>query len=202
MLGFDFAGQRLENDKTHHNLGTAGQDPCPFGLQSQAIEQYRHDANLTTPVLLANVHRDFHFDSRLAPGVKLVDIQQIVRGSCAIQQEHASEVVAMVDDVVNRRTQRCQTDAAASNHDIATVASCYGPCRAKGTAQRNLIASFLPRKCSGHIAGHTNRMRQLLRLQRVRADRNGRFPKTRQVEHIELPRQKAIAGRKFRVLQI
>ena len=56
-----FARQRLEHDKPHHDLRPAGHHRRFARLQTEAIEQHRHDADVPVPIVVADVDGDLDF---------------------------------------------------------------------------------------------------------------------------------------------
>ena len=67
---------------------------------------------------------------------EFVLVQQVGGRPRAVQEKHATVIVAMVQHVIDGRTQRRQADAAASEHHVVTAADGHGPGGSVGSAAR------------------------------------------------------------------
>ena len=76
---------------------------------------------------------DLQVESR-APALQFLAEEDVLRGPGAVQQHDLPYFVAVREQVVERRAQRRQADAAGDDHDVVPSASSTGQRRAEGTA--------------------------------------------------------------------
>jgi len=176
--------QRVDG-KPHHDLRPAHHGNCTVRIDRCTRDHGRYDADIAAPIRCGVIDRDRNVDTP-APCFELPPVEDFTRTPRTIEQSDFAVLLAMGEHVIDYWAERCETEPARHDDNVAAFALGNGPIRAIRSAHANDLIPAQPSDRAADGADCPHRMHDPALFGRIPADADRRFAQPEHVKHIEL----------------
>src|SRR6516162_1861623 len=134
--------QRVDG-KPHHDLRPAHHGNCTVRIDRCTRDHGRYDADIAAPIRCGVIDRDRNVDTP-APCFELPPVEDFTRTPRTIEQSDFAVLLAMGEHVIDYWAERCETEPARHDDNVAAFALGNGPIRAIRSAHANDLIPAQP----------------------------------------------------------
>src|SRR5690242_3627492 len=135
---------QLPCHKTHHDLRPTDHCDRARRMQARVLEECRNYPDMAMPAQSAVVDCDEDLRFRLTrPRSELFAIQQFARTSRPVQDDQPSVFGPILQNFIDHRAQRCETDTAGNYDHVVSARRLNRPSISKWSAHTNSGARLL-----------------------------------------------------------
>src|SRR6185437_5414689 len=191
IFRFDASLFEFTRGKAHHYFRATDHSHCVTWIEWRSRYQCRDYSYGSTPCPGGSI--DGCMDGKPEAGLPLLQlllVQDVGGGARTVQKDNVPISFPMCHDVVQSRTQGCQSDSTGHDHQVCPRSLLDGPVTSKRApySQHVTRAEFPHRP--GYHAHFPGRMYQHVGLGWIPADGNWHLSYAEDIEHVELPGRK------------
>src|SRR6516165_5612479 len=180
--------QRIDGEP-HHDLRPAHHCHGMVRIDRRARDQRWYNADVAPPIGCGMVDRDRNVEIETPPPrFEFSPVEDVSRTPRAVEHNDPFVTLAMGEQVIDHRAQRCEAEPTRYDDDVAAFALGDGPARAVWSAHTNDLITAQPGDRATDGADRPHRMHNPVVSGRISADTDCHFAQAEDVQHVELPR--------------